>query len=261
MVVVEQPPAGSRLQVAQGLAVGHFGFLVVPGHIVVIVVVAQHREYAVGRMQAGQQVAVGQGLAGLAAHQVAREADHVGIQGIDGLDLFLDDGGVPVVGAQVGIAPLHDAVAVEGVRQVGKFQFHLFHLKRARSDDSPPPHHAEHQRCHNEGTQGRPAPFHPPPDAIDRHAQRLGCQQGKEGVKHVLACDKGAVGHRRARHGQHADGDDQHRSQQGQQGVEPRCHAVAVAAQAAADVNVHGDAKHRHDDKSDPVNRHFLWLL
>ena len=117
------------------------------------------------------------------------------MQRIDGIDLPLNDGGTAVVGAQVGITPLHDAVAIEGIRQTVKFQFNLPHLYRAWRDDSTPPHHAEHQCRHHKGCYRSPVALDIAHDAIDEHSQHLGHQYGKKGVEHILAGDKGAVGH------------------------------------------------------------------
>ena len=128
IIIVEQPPTDGVLQVTQRFPVIEFGALVVPCHVVVIVVIAQYRENAVARMQPRQQVAVGQGFDGLAAHKVAGETDHVGIERVDGVDLLLDDGRAAVVGAQVGVAPLYDAVAVEGLGEPVKFQHHFLYL-------------------------------------------------------------------------------------------------------------------------------------
>ena len=59
ILIIEQAPTCSRLQVAQSLAVGQLFLLIIPAHVVVIVVVAEHREHAVGGMQLCQQFAIG----------------------------------------------------------------------------------------------------------------------------------------------------------------------------------------------------------
>ena len=143
IVIVEQMPACCLLQVTQGLAVCEFGLLIIPRHIIVIVVVAQDGENAIRSMQCCQQIAIGKSLIGLTTHQVTRETDHIGMQGIDGIDLFLNNSSTAVIGAQVGITPLHNAVTVKDLGQTVELQFHLTHLERARSDNRTPPHHAE----------------------------------------------------------------------------------------------------------------------
>ena len=50
VVIIKQFPPSGLLQVTQRLAIGNLGVLVIPTHVVVVVVVAEHREHAVGCM-------------------------------------------------------------------------------------------------------------------------------------------------------------------------------------------------------------------
>ena len=176
-------------------------------HIVVIIVVAQHRENAVGGMQPRQDITIGFCLGGRAAHEVTREANHVGVKAVDGLYPALHDGRAAVIGSQVGIAPLHDAIAVKLGRQAVKSQFHLPHFNCARRDHSAPPHHTKHQRRHDKGTHCEPPLAQQPTEAMHHHAQRFGGQNRKEGVEHILPHDKSAIsgGSTRQRHQPHAE--------------------------------------------------------
>ena len=69
-------------------------------------------------------------LLGTLVLQIAREDHHVGILRIDGFDNLLQHG-LPVadVGAYMGIAEVHDAVAVEGCRHCRPGIAHLDHLE------------------------------------------------------------------------------------------------------------------------------------
>ena len=86
-------------------------------HIHGVVVVAQHGDDAVRGFQRGEHVLMVINFADDAVLQVASEDDEVGMEGVDAVDSTLQEGVVDR--ADVGIAELHNAIAVEGGRQVG----------------------------------------------------------------------------------------------------------------------------------------------
>ena len=108
------------------------GERVVLVHIHGIVMVAEDGHHPVGGLQLREQVLALIDLIDTDVLQVAGEDDEIGVLGIDAVD------GAPQValghGAYVGVAELHDAVAVEGRRQVGTAEHLLSDHQLLRTD-------------------------------------------------------------------------------------------------------------------------------
>ena len=84
-----------------------------------VVVVAQHRHDAIGRMQFAKYFNVWQCFARSRVDHVAGEDDEVGVKLVDAVNHALHERRVARVGAEVYVGYLYNAVALESCRQSG----------------------------------------------------------------------------------------------------------------------------------------------
>lgn len=96
-----------------------------------VVVVAQHRHDAIGRMQFTQYLNVRQCFARSGVDHVAGEHDEVGVELVDAVNHVLHERCVARVSAKVYVGYLYNAVTLESRRQSGYVQCGVFDLQFA----------------------------------------------------------------------------------------------------------------------------------
>jgi len=118
------------------------------------VVVAQNAHDAVFSVQLSQRRGVGLGLRRAEGDQVAREADQVGLKGVDAVHETPQLLGVVVEGGEMQVGDVNDFVAVESGRDVGMSELHPCGLQPPSSHEAPPCQNSPH---HHDKRQRRPS--------------------------------------------------------------------------------------------------------
>ena len=129
VVVQEQSPAHVALAADKLGKVGLARLLRRPVVITHIVMVAQDGDNAVTGMQPGEFGAERDEFFGVVVHQVAREGNQIGLLRVHSLDNAPHGLRMRGEGAYMQVAHLHDAIAVECRRQVGRGIRNLPHFE------------------------------------------------------------------------------------------------------------------------------------
>ena len=184
VVVQEQSPAHVALAADKLGKVGLARLLRRPVVITHIVMVAQDGDNAVTGMQPGEFGAERDEFFGVVVHQVAREGNQVGLLRVHSLDNAPHGLRMRGEGAYMQVAHLHDAIAVECRRQVGRGIRNLPHFEGIGAKCITIEHRPAQQQSHDKAeTVGSPPHDRPPagtPGQRNEREDRLGHRHGQQ---------------------------------------------------------------------------------
>ena len=126
-------------------------------HIIAVVMIAQHTVYAVLGTQGGKHPDVRLELGRTGVLNVASETNHIGMLGIDAVDITLWQIAAPtVIGSSMEIAEEDNAIAVETGRKLGHSYGDALHLQLTEAISEAIKENADGQEAHDKTYEPTP---------------------------------------------------------------------------------------------------------